>query len=68
MCLRRDIWTQLSEVDCTQAVDVAERFADGSANLEKLQEARSRAYDVAWSRGFSDEDARARLGRRSDGS
>jgi hypothetical protein len=55
----RDIWSQLSDADSRRAVEVAERFADGSASLEQLRDAGNLAYDVAWSRGFSGDDARA---------
>ena len=54
----RDIWSELSEDDCRRAVDVAERFADGMASLEELLEVGTRAYDVAWCRGFGGEDPR----------
>jgi hypothetical protein len=54
----RSVWTSLSDECCRQAVEVAERFADGLATGEELAEAGKRAYDVAWSRGFCGEDAR----------
>lgn len=55
----RDVWSQLSEFDCLNAVEVAERFADGTATLKEMQDASTRTYDIAWSRGFCGEDARA---------
>ena len=46
-CSRR-IWPLLAQREYQEAVETGERYADGQATEEQIQEARGRAHDVYW--------------------
>ena len=44
----RTVWDLLTDERSRNAIEVAERFALGKANLDELEEAREAAWDVSW--------------------
>jgi len=51
-CCRR-IWHMLDEAACKKAVEVAERFADGEASKQEMENARAAAWDAGWDSSWS---------------